>query len=80
TSTKCIIITGGFSANEVVLGRAQSRGTPIVSVALDTFTVVDKIEAVTGKTNIRQKEKRLRIKELIDTQFDIDRLLKGLKQ
>jgi len=79
TSTKCIIITGGLRASDVVLGKAQSQGIPIVSVPLDTFTVVDKIEAVVGKTNIRQKEKELRIKELINTQFDIDRLLKGLK-
>jgi BioD-like phosphotransacetylase family protein len=78
TSTKCIIISGGFSANDVVLGKAQSQGIPIVSVPLDTFTVVDRIEAVSGKTNIRQNEKKLRIKELINTQFDIDRLLKLL--
>ncbi len=78
TSTKCIIITGGFSTNDVVLGKAQSHGTPIVSVPLDTFTVVDRIEAVIGKTSIRQKEKKLRIKELINTQFDIDRLLNVL--
>ncbi len=79
TSTKCIIITGGLSTNEVVMGKAQSKGIPIISVSLDTFTVVDRIEAVAGKTNIRQREKLLRIKELINTQFDMDRLLKGLK-
>src|SRR5208283_268604 len=75
TSTRCIIITGGLSTNEVVMGKAQSKGIPIISVSLDTFTVVDRIEAVAGRTNIRQKEKQLRIKELINSQFDMDRLL-----
>ncbi len=78
TSTKCIIITGGFSTSDVVLGKAQSKGIPIVSVTMDTFTAVEKIEAVAGKTNIRQNEKKLRIKELFDTRFDMNRLLKLL--
>jgi len=78
TSTKCIIITGGLSTNDVVLGKAQSKGIPIVSVPLDTFTVVDRIEAVAGKTDIRQPGKKLRIRELFDTRFDTNRLLKLL--
>lgn len=78
TSTKCIIITGGLHTNDVVLGKAQTYGIPIVSVALDTFTVTDKIESVLGKTSIRQKEKVLRSKELFDKAFDIERLLKLL--
>lgn len=78
TSTKCIIITGGFDTNDIVLGKAQSKGIPIVSVPLDTFTVVDRIESLIGKTSIRQKEKTLRIRELFDTRFDMNRLLKLL--
>jgi BioD-like phosphotransacetylase family protein len=49
-----------------------------VSVPLDTFTVVDRIESLIGKTSIRQEEKALRIKELFDTRFDMDRFLKML--
>lgn len=76
TSTKCIIITGGLHADAVVLSKAQTHGIPIISVPLDTFTVTDKIESVIGKTSIQQEEKVLRIKELVDKGFDIDRLLK----
>ncbi len=78
TSTKCIIITGGLYTNDVVLGRAQSKGIPIISVPLDTFTAVDRIETVIGKTTICQREKALRIKELVDRNFDLDRLLKRI--
>lgn len=78
TSTKCIIITGGLNTDGVVLGKAQTLGIPIVSVPSDTFTATEKIESVIGKTSIRQKEKVLRIKELVDKAFDIDRLLQQL--
>ncbi len=33
TSTQCIILTGGFTTNDVVLGKAQAKGIPILSVA-----------------------------------------------
>jgi len=78
TSTKCIVITGGLYTNDVVLGRAQSKGIPIISVPLDTFTAVDRIEMVIGKTTICQREKALRIKELVDKHFDLDRFLKRI--
>jgi len=78
TSTKCIIITGGLYTNDVVLGKAQSKGIPIISVPLDTFTVVDRIEAIIGKTSVCQKEKEIRIKELIDANLDVDRVLKAI--
>lgn len=78
TSTKCIILTGGLNTNEVVLGRAQAKGIPIISVADDTFTVIDRIEAVIGKTRIREKGKINRAKNMIDREFDMERFLKAV--
>lgn len=78
TSTKCIIITGGLYTNEVVLGKAQSKGIPIISVSDDTFTVVDRIESIVGKTRIVDKRKLNRAKEIIDANLDMARLLKLL--
>ncbi|HEX9020874.1 MAG TPA: phosphotransacetylase family protein, partial [Nitrospirota bacterium] len=65
TSTRCIILTGGFTTNDVVIGKAQAKGVPIISVADDTFTTIDKIEGSMGKTNIREKRKVARVKELM---------------
>ncbi|MEW6740521.1 MAG: phosphotransacetylase family protein [Nitrospirota bacterium] len=78
TSTKCIILTGGLYTNDVVIGRAQSKGIPIISVAEDTFTAIDRIEATVGKARIREKGKIARAKELIETEFDMKRFLEIL--
>lgn len=78
TSTKCIILTGGLLTNDVVLGSAQSKGIPIISVSEDTFTTIDRIETVIGKTRIREKGKIARAKEIIDREFDMERFLKTI--
>jgi BioD-like phosphotransacetylase family protein len=78
TSTKCIILTGGFQTNEVVLGKARARGIPILSVPGDTFSAIDLIELRMGKTSIREKRKVERAKELISAGFDMYGFLKSL--
>lgn len=78
TSTKCIILTGGLFTNDVVIGKAQSKGIPIISVAEDTFTTIDRIEAAIGKARIREKRKIARAKGLIETEFDMERFLKAV--
>ena len=80
TATKVIILTGGFQTNEVVLGKARSRGIPILSVPDDTFTTIDKIELRMGKTSIREKRKVERAKELIAAGFDMFGFLTKLKK
>jgi BioD-like phosphotransacetylase family protein len=79
TSTKCIILTGGLYANSVVIGKAQSKGIPIISVDEDTFTTVDRIEAVMGKARILDRVKMDRVKELFEREFDVRRFLKFAK-
>ncbi len=76
TSTKCIILTGGLYTNDVVIGKAQAKGIPIISVAEDTFTTIDRIEAIIGKARIKEKGKIDRAKELVEKEFDIGRFLK----
>ena len=75
TSTRCIILTGGLPTNDVVIGKAQSKGVPIISVLDDTYTTIDRIEGSMGKTNIREKRKVNRVKELMDSEFDMKRFL-----
>jgi len=78
TSTKCIILTGGFQTNEVVLGKARARGVPILTVADDTFSAINKIELRMGKSSIRENRKVERVKELISAGFDMFGFLKKL--
>ena len=75
TSTKCIILTGGLKTSDMILGQAISRGIPVISVMEDTFTTVDKIESALKRISIREKGKVIRAKELIDREFDLERLL-----
>jgi BioD-like phosphotransacetylase family protein len=79
TSTKVIILTGGFQASELVLGKARSRGIPVLSVPDDTFTTIDKIDLRVGKTSIREKRKIERTRELFAAGFDMFGFLKKLK-
>lgn len=79
TSTKCIIITGGLYTNDVVLGKAQAKGIPIISVTEDTFTAIDRIEGLMGKSKIRDLGKINRAKELMDSSFDLERFLLKIK-
>jgi BioD-like phosphotransacetylase family protein len=78
TSTKCIILTGGIVTNNVVIGKAQANGIPIISVPDDTFTTIDRIEISMGKTSIREKRKVERVKELMDVEFNMQRFLKSV--
>ena len=79
TSTKCIILTGGLQTNDVVIGKAQAKGVPIISVVDDTFTTIDKIEISMGKTSIREKRKVERVRQLMDLEFDMKRFLKSVQ-
>jgi BioD-like phosphotransacetylase family protein len=79
TSTRCIILTGGLTTNAVVIGRAQAKGVPIISVRDDTFATIEKIEVSMGKTHIREKRKVERVKELMDAMFDMKRFLKTVR-
>jgi len=79
TSTKCIILTGGLYTNDVVIGKAQMKGIPIISVPDDTFTTVDRIEAVMGKARIAGMAKISRAKDLVQAGFDLKRFLKQVR-
>lgn len=78
TSTRCIILTGGLYTNEVILGKARTQGVPVISVYDDTYTTVEKIESVLGKIRIREQRKVQKTREIIEKEFDLERLLSVL--
>lgn len=51
----CLVLTGGHRPSETVLGLAQDRGVPVLLVASDTRTTVDRVESIlkTGRTRTR---------------------------
>ncbi len=76
TSTKCLILTGGMHVNETVIGIAKAKGIPIIVTALDTFTAVDRMEKLMGKAVIREKNKAIKAKEIINSDFNIEEFLR----
>lgn len=79
TSTKVIILTGGTSANDVVIAKAISKGIPLVSVEQDTFTTIDRIEFMLGKVRIKEPRKIERLKEMFERSFDMEGFLEALR-
>jgi len=78
TSTKCIILTGGMHTNDVILGKAKLARVPFISVHDDTYSTVEKIEAVLGKIRIREQKKVQKTREIIEKEFDFNRLMRAL--
>lgn len=78
TSTKCLILTGDQVPNDVIIGRAEIAGVPILVVKTDTLTTVERFESALGRTRIRGEKKLQRAIELMDQHFDYQRFYKKL--
>jgi BioD-like phosphotransacetylase family protein len=74
TSTRCLILTGDQSPNDLIVARAVERGIPILVVPDDTLTTVEKVEAVLGRIRIREERKVARARQLIDAHLDYEML------
>ena len=55
--TQCLILTGNLYPNEIVVARAEMKGIPIVVVRGDTYSVAKKVEDLSRKLRLREKEK-----------------------
>jgi len=78
TSTKCLILTGGFQPSAIVLGRAEELGIPMILVPYDTLTTVEKTEKIVGHLRIHEPQKVVRLREILTEQVSIDMLKKSL--
>ncbi|GFE71527.1 phosphotransacetylase family protein [Chroococcus sp. FPU101] len=75
TSTSCLILTGHLTPNPLILSRADYLEVPILSVDLDTLTTVEIVDQAFGKTRIQEPIKVQCIQQLMNTYFDVSRLL-----
>jgi len=78
TSTKCLILTGGLYADENIINIAKSKGIPVIVTSLDTYSAVDRIQNIMGKAILKERDKALKAKEIIEREFDLDGFLKVL--
>lgn len=75
----CIILTGGIRPNEAITARAEEKGTPIIVVNTDTFTVVEAFRQAMERLQIREESKIRRAADLVRANFDYQRLIKKLR-
>lgn len=74
TSTSALVLTGNIRPAPAVIDRAEDRNVPIIIVADDTLTAVERAEAIFGKIRFRQTAKIERFTTLLDQNFDFPRL------
>jgi BioD-like phosphotransacetylase family protein len=78
TPTKCLVLTGDLSPNDVILSRAQEAGIPVIVVPGDTLDTVEKFEAMMGRLSIRKKSKADYAARAMDAYIDYDALFHKL--
>ncbi|HWQ14223.1 MAG TPA: phosphotransacetylase family protein [Roseiflexaceae bacterium] len=74
TSTSVLVLTGNIRPVAPVIDRAEERQVPIILVADDTATTVERAERVFGHIRFKQQAKIQRFTALLDAAFDFARL------
>ena len=75
---KCLLLTGHLEPPGTILGKAKEKEVPVILVADDTLTTMEKVDEIFGKARIRGNAKIERIKELVESNLDLEALMKSL--
>jgi len=78
TSTSVLVLTGNIRPLPQVIDRAEERGVPIILLADDTLTAVERAEEIFGQIRFKQSAKIERFISLLDQSFDFKRLYEEL--
>lgn len=80
TATHCLILTGHhLTPSDLVLSRAEEVEIPVISVERDTLTTVEILDAMFGRTPVREPMKLDYIYQMAQEHLNIDRLLNLLE-
>ena len=74
TSTLCLILTGKMPLDRRIRSRAEELEVPILSVDLDTFTTIGRIERLFGQVRLHETAKMRYVQEIMSRNFDYSRL------
>lgn len=76
TATHCLILTGHrLPPSDLVLTRAEEVEIPVISVERDTLTTVELLDAMFGRTPVREPFKLDYIYQMAAEHLDIERLM-----
>jgi BioD-like phosphotransacetylase family protein len=70
-----LVLTGGHRPPSAVVGKAEDRGVPILSVQSDTRTTIDRVEEALRSGRTRSEAAIERMQALIDEAVDVEALL-----
>lgn len=74
TSTNALVLTGNFRPQQSVIDRAEQRNVPIITIADDTLTAVERIENMFGHIRLHERTKLERFTKLMAERCDWSRL------
>ncbi len=80
TSTLCLILTGKHPLDPQIKNRAEDLEVPILSVDLDTFSTIERIERVFGQVRLHETVKVRSIQDLMSRNFDFPRFYRRIGQ
>jgi hypothetical protein len=72
---RCLILTGGHRPSGAVIGKAESKGVPVLLVQGDTLSTVERAEGVVRSGRTRDRETVERMGELLGEHADLDALV-----
>ncbi|MEL6400084.1 MAG: phosphotransacetylase family protein [Cyanobacteria bacterium J06607_6] len=75
TSTHCLVLTGQIAPTRDVLDLAKDKEVPVLSVATDTLTTVERIDMLFGRVPLNNPDKIPLIQAHLADQVDIERLI-----
>ena len=75
---RCLILSGGMYPNDIIIGRAEEKGVPILVVSDDTYTVAKNVEGMVGTFSLADSRKIDHGLDLVNQKFDFSRLYKQI--
>lgn len=75
TGVECLVLTGGYRPSKAVVGKAETRGVPLLLVRTNTRTTIDRLEGKLRSGRVRDPEAIARVQTLLEHSIDTERLL-----
>ncbi len=79
TDTRCLVLTGGISPNDIILHKAEEKGVPVLVCRDDTMMTVERFEKLVGRHQIRESAKIARAVGLVSAHVDAAGILASLQ-
>jgi BioD-like phosphotransacetylase family protein len=75
SGVKALVLTGGHRPSKAVVGKAETRGVPILLVQSDTRTTIDRVEQTLRSGRTRSEAAIERMESLVADAVDVEALI-----